>query len=147
MTMRGFLACYFGAVVAVAATGVGAYQSLRDRPVPEASVPIVEAEQTPPVALPQAAPAPPAKASLPQLPKLRRHVAATPKTLAQHRPPVAPPARRPVVISSAHPDIYPSEPYHPAPPPPGRYYADPADYPYPGPYMNYPRPYGYYRPF
>ena len=132
MTMRGFLACYLGTMTAVAVAGIGAHQALRDRPVVEATAPMVVAEQTLDVVPPLAAPS--VKAAAPQTPRPHRHSAA-PRQVA-HRP-----VHRPTVVGSLPRAIYPTGPYAapPPPPPPGRYYVDPAYYPYGGYYP----PYGY----
>ena len=122
MTMRGFLACYLGAVALVGATGASAYHELQRRqeavklaaappPAPVISIPVEEA--TPPapavVAPTPSMPVAEPQVATPQLPKLRPHVVAQARPVRRLRPHVAP-------VQS---------PYWPPPPPPAIRYAYP----------------------
>jgi hypothetical protein len=155
MTMRGFLACYLGAVTVVGATGASAYYELQRRheatqvaaltPTPfvvEAPAPVVAPAQVAPAVIvepkavvpPLAAPvAAEPKAAAPW-PKLRPHVVAQSKPRphvttahAQYLPPPPPPPP-PVLYRYAYPTYSAYGPYYP-------YYS----YYYPG--------FGYYRTF
>ncbi len=147
MTMRGFLACYLGAVAFVGATGASTYHELQRRQdavklatatltAPVISVPVVAAIPPVPGADAPTLPTPAAepKIATSQLPKLRPHVVAQAKPLPRLRPHATP----------VH------EPSWPPPPPPDIRYAYPA-YPaysaYGGYYPNYYPRYGYYRTF
>ena len=148
MTMRGFLLCYAGAVVFVAAFGAGAWQTLQHRTT------VTNAEATPSVAVAEAEPPPAVATPSPettQLPKPRPHVTKATKpnvpdrrhAMIAHAPP-----RRSATIASAHRLLPPDGPWPYAAPPPPPYpgsYAYPAQYPDYYPYY-YPR-YGYYRSF
>ena len=159
MTLRGFLACYLGAVVIVGGVGASAYQGLQRRHAAmEAAAtpkPVAVAEATQdtapvPVQAPAAVAAPPmptpvapvAAPSARPLPKLRPHgtttVAANPKPwprVASAHTTVHQPPR---VVHNEAP-VYQPQPY--GPPPEMQYYASPAYYPY-GSYYGY----GYYPP-
>jgi hypothetical protein len=144
MTMRGFLACYLGAVALVGATGASAYHELQRRheavklaaappPAPVISIPVLEA--TPPapavVAPTPSTPVAEPQVATPQLPKLRPHVVAQARPVRRLRPHVAP-------VQS---------PYWPPPPPPAIRYAYPVYSAYGGYYPYFYLRYGYYRSF
>jgi len=171
MTLRGFLACYLGAVVVIGGVGASAYQGLRHRhAAPEAVAtpkPIAVAEATPeapppptpPVAAAVTPPAPVVAAAPPTaraLPKLRPHVATAvasnpkswPRVAATHAPAHQPPRTAHNEVARNEPPIYQPQPY--GPPPEMQYYASPARYPYGGYYGGYgyyPPRYGYYRSY
>jgi hypothetical protein len=172
MTLRGFLACYLGAVAVIGGVGTSAYQGLRHRhaalealatpkPVVVAEAthaatppaPPVAAAVTPPVPAPVVAAAPPTARALP---KLRPHVATAvpsnpkpwPRVAVTRTPARQPPrvARNEVARNEA--PSYQPQPY--GPPPEMQYYASPAYYPYGGYYGGYgyyPPRYGYYRSY
>ena len=97
MTMRGFLACYLGVVVAVGAVGGSAYEGLRHRHAAmemAAAKPISVAEATPAIVAPPApSPVPAVTPTIPA-PAPAATVASTPTTS-----PAAPPAQPPNTAS------------------------------------------------
>ena len=155
MTMRGFLACYLGAVAIIGITGASAYHELQRRhaaaQIAAATLPAPVAEAPPPEA---AAPAiattaaaePKAVAPTPVKP-----VASNPKVAApwpRLRPHVMARARPRPRVTTEHAEYLP--PLLPPSPPPMAYgYAYPAPaYPaYGGYYPYYYVRYGYYRSF
>jgi hypothetical protein len=173
MTLRGFLACYLGAVVVVGGVGASAYQGLRNRhaaleavatpkPVavaeatPDATPPPAPphaAALTPPAHVPVVAATPPAARALP---KLRPHVATAvasnpkpwPRVTVTHAPARQPPRTVHNEVARNEAPNYQPPPY--GPPPEMQYYASPAHYPYGGYYGGYgyyPPRYGYYRSY
>ena len=173
MTLRGFLACYLGAVVVIGGVGASAYQELRHRHAALEAVatakPVALAdathEATPPPAPPLdatvtprtpapivAAAPPPARA----LPKLRPHVPTAvasnpkpwPRVAVTHAPVRQPPRTAHTEVARNEASNYQPPPY--GPPPEMQYYASPAHYPYGGYYGGYgyyPPRYGYYRSY
>jgi hypothetical protein len=169
MTLRGFVACYLGAVVVVGGVGASAYQGLRHRHAAMDALttpkPVEVADAThdatpppaaPPVAmLPPLAPARVVAAAPPAaraLPKLRPHVATAvpsnpkpwPRVAVAHAPAHQPPRATHNDVARNEPPSYQPPPY--GPPPEMQYYASPAHYPYGG-YGYYPPRYGYYRSY
>jgi hypothetical protein len=173
MTLRGFLACYLGAVVVAGGVGASAYQGLRHRhaameaqampkpvavaeAIPDATpppAPPVAATQTPRVPAPVVAAVPPTARALP---KLRPHAAAAvasnpkpwPRVAVTHAPAHQPPRTAHNEVARNEPPMYQPQPY--GPPPEMQYYASPAHYPYGGYYGGYgyyPPRYGYYRSY
>ena len=172
MTLRGFLACYLGAVVVVGGVGASAYQGLRQRHAAMDALttpkPVTVAEATqdatptpaPPVAtVPPLAPPRVVAAAQPAaraLPKLRPHVATAvpsnpkpwPRVAVTHAPPRQPPRTAHNEVARNEAPNYQPPPY--GPPPEMQYYASPAHYPYGGYYGGYgyyPPRYGYYRSY
>jgi hypothetical protein len=172
MTLRGFVACYLGAVVVVGGVGASAYQGLRHRHAAMDALttpkPVEVADAThdatpppaPPVAvLPPLAPARVVAAAPPAaraLPKLRPHVATAvpsnpkpwPRVAVAHAPAHQPPRATHNDVARNEPPSYQPPPY--GPPPEMQYYASPAHYPYGGYYGGYgyyPPRYGYYRSY
>jgi hypothetical protein len=173
MTLRGFLACYLGAVVVVGGVGASAYQGLRHRhaamdalttPKPVAVAEVTH-DATPPPSAPNAAAITPARpapavASAPPaaraVPKLRPHVATAatanpkpwPRVAVAHTPAHQAPRTAHNEIARNEAPNYQPQPY--GPPPEMQYYASPAHYPYGGYYGGYgyyPPRYGYYRSY
>jgi hypothetical protein len=169
MRLRGFLACYLGAVVIIGGVGASAYQGLQHRHAAMEALakpkPVAVAEATteatpPPAPLAAAAVTPPAPvvAAAPPtaraLPKLRPHVATAvasnpkPWPRVAHGPARQPPRTAHNEVARNEPPMYQPQPY--SPPPEIQYYASPAHYPYGGYYGGYgyyPPRYGYYRSY
>jgi hypothetical protein len=173
MTLRGFLACYLGAVAVIGGVGATAYQGLQHRHAAMEALatpkPVAVAEAThdatPPPAPPAAAavtpsaPAPGVVAAAPTaraLPKLRPHVATAvasspkpwPRVAVTHAPTHQPPRTTHNEVARNEAPNYHPQPY--GPPPEMQYYASPAYYPYGGYYGGYgyyPPRYGYYRSY
>jgi hypothetical protein len=159
MTLRGFLACYLGAVVIVGGVGASAYQGLQRRHAAIEAVatpkPVAVAEATQDTT-PAAVPAPATVATPPApalvapatapgarpLPKLRPHVTTTVAANPKPWPRVASvhtTMHQPPRVAHNEVPAYQPQPY--GPPPEMQYYASPAYYPYGGYYG-----YGYYPP-
>lgn len=157
MTMRGFLACYLGAVAIAGITGASAYHELQRRHAATqiasaAALPVAVAEVPPPETAAPAIPTTAAAEPKAVAPAPAKPVASQSKVAARW------PRLRPHVVARAKPrprvttdraEYLPPQPPPPSPPPMAYGYAYPAPaYPaYGGYYPYYYVRYGYYRSF